>query len=283
MSESTVPVVPLDIIENIVDTLINDAEGLQYVKAFSLTCQSFLPFCRKHILSSITIKTDSTRPSIKQPTVEAFLETPAIAKYVRQLTISITQQPHSDYEYSFDQVVRQLTRLQSLTISLSYQPEYGATSIDWNNLSSSMKRLLLNLMHLPTLTHLGLEAIKNFPISNFTTCANLKHLSLQELYITGEHDEVVSHKPIQLQSLDVEIRGSKMPALLAAKFPDGRPVIDLTDLEKIIIDFHDDWRNTAVPTREIFKRAQRLRDISLDGKEISNLRFTGYHLSPLCL
>ena len=277
----TSPVLPLDIFENIVDILFNDAKnGLRYVKALSLTCQSFLPSCRKHIFSSITIRTDSTRPSMRYPYAEVsenlLLETPVIAKYVRRLTISILQQPRSEYDYSFDQIARQLTRLQYLTISLSYQ--YQTPLNDWNNIPSSMQRSLKNLMHLPTLIHLGLETIINFPISNLIACANLKNLSLQDLHITGKNDEAGSsllHKPIQLQSLDVQIRGSQVQALLAARIPDGRPVLDLTDLEKISIDSYDNWSNVAVPTREIFQRVRRLIDISLEGKEVLNLRFTG--------
>ena len=213
MSQSTVPVLPLDIIENIIDILINDdANGLQYVTAFSLVCQSFLPFCRKHIFSSIHIKLDDsyTHPLTGNPYSEAFgrllLKTPAIAKYVRHLNICIIRQDiirrsYAGSGYLFGQVPRQLTRLQSLTIWHSHYPHN-----DWNNNSSSMQRSLLNLMHLPTLSHLNLRWISNFPISELITCTNLKHLSVEEFHITGEDEQAASlllHKPIQLQSFHI--------------------------------------------------------------------------------
>ena len=140
---------PLDIIENIVNILIDEVEGLRYVKTLSLTCQSFLPFCRKHIFSSVEIKLKHNKPTtmyrinrLESPYAEAFeqllLKTPAIAKYVRHLTlrISITK-PHLARD-PLDQVVRQLTRLQSLSISMYASPP--DLSLNWNDISSSMKK-----------------------------------------------------------------------------------------------------------------------------------------------
>ena len=275
-----VPILPFDIIENIVGILIDDVKGLQYVKALSLTCPSFLPCCRKHIFSCIEIKIDSTRPSTQYPTAEAFerllLDTPPIAKCVRHLTIHITQHRHSTH--SFDQVGRQLTRLRSLTVSLWHHSRPSANN--WNNIPSSMQSSLINLMHLPTLSNLYLESIRNFPIFNLITCASLKHLFVKDLDVSYEDEEgpfSLLHKPMQLQSLDIEISGWQTPGLIAARCADGRPVIDFTCLEKINIyfSFHSGWRDAALPTREIFSKAQRLTDISLKGNEIWNLRFTG--------
>ena len=282
-----VPIIPLDIIETIVDILINshpsddsDTTGLQDVKAFSLTCKSFLPFCRKHIFSSIQIKMENrTWASIGMPTGEAFeqllSETPAIAKYVRQLTIHIIQESHSWPSYAFDRVPRQLTRLQSLKVSIW---RHSRTSSDWNDLSSSIQCSILNLIHLPTLSHLGLTGIGNFPISNLITCANLKHLSIEDLHIATGHDEVASsslQNSMQLQALDIQISGSETLGLLAARCPDGRSVLDFTVLEKISISFDLDfaWRDAAGPTQEIFRKAQRLTDMRLTSNEIFNIQF----------
>ena len=224
MSKSLAPVLHLDIIENVVDILFNDdAEGLKYVKTFSLTCQSFLPLCKKYIFASIEIQVGNYRSSRR--TDEAFkrllLETPAIAKYVRHLTIRIIYDRQSKSRHSFDQVRQRLTRLKSLTISLWRPMKFALTN--WNNIPSSMQCSLTNLMHLPTLSRLCLEFIKNFPILDLLTCANLKYFSVNNLHITTEHD------PAALQD----------------------------------------------PTGEIFGKAQQLRDITLDGKEILNLWFTG--------
>ena len=50
-----------DIVEKIIDILINnDTNDLQYVKDFSLVCQSFLPLCRSHIFSSVSTKISSS-------------------------------------------------------------------------------------------------------------------------------------------------------------------------------------------------------------------------------
>ena len=214
MSKSLEPVLHLDIIENIVDILFkdDDAQGLQHMKTFSLTCQSFLPLCRKYIFASIEIVVGKRRSS-KHIHV---LETPTIAKYVRHLTIRIIKLKF-DSHY-FDQVGQHLTRLQYLTVSFGHST---LNHWDWHSLPSSMQCSLTNLMHLPTLRRLCLESIRDFIISDLLTCANLKYLSVNNIHITTEHDSVA-----------------------------------LQD-----------------PTGEIFGKAQQLGDITLDGKEILNLRY----------
>ena len=135
-------------------------------------------------------------------------------------------------------------------------------------------------MCLPTLSHLSLTSISDFPISSLTTCANLKHLSVKDLHTTAEHDEAtlsLLHKPIQLQAFDIETKGSQTFRLLAARCPDGRPVLDFTGLEKISIGFGFDWRKVTGLTREIFKKAQQLIHICLIGHEMLHITFTGWY------
>ena len=221
MSKSLAPVLHLDIIENIVDILFkDDAEGLQYVKTFSLTCQSFFPLCRKYIFASIRIQVGKPRSSRRtdETLQRLLLKTPAIAKYVRHLSILIIYHPPSKSRHSLDQVGQQLTRLKSLAISL-----WHPTLTKWSCIPSSMLCSVTNLIHLPTVRRLRLGSMGIFPIFDLLTCANLKYISIDNLHITTEHD------PAALQD----------------------------------------------PTGEIFGKAQQLRDITLDGKEILNLWFTG--------
>ena len=193
------PVLPFDVIGHIIDILFNDGtEGLQYVKDFSLVCHSFLPLCRKHIFSCISINMGFPRNYDKG---EAFgrllLESPDIAIYVRKLKIYI-KSSNSHFLVSFP--VLPLTMLQSLTISYCGYPYLVA---DWAKLPSSTQRSFVNLMHLPTLTHLDLKRISGFPISNI--CTNIKHLFLRELDIID--DEATSlplwRKSMKLQTLHI--------------------------------------------------------------------------------
>jgi len=199
------------------------------------------------------------------------LETPAIAKYIRHLDIRIMRQeiicrPYAGSEYLFGQVPRQLTRLQSLAIWPSHYPHN-----DWNNNSSSMQRSLLNLMHLPTLSHLNLGWISNFPISDLITCTNLKHLSVQEFHITGEDEQAASsllHKPIQLQAFHISIlkSGPEALRLLTVRCSDGRPVLDIVGLKKIGVGVHN--IEHVHPIREIFRISQQLTDIRIEAADV---------------
>ena len=286
---SPVKILPLDIIENIVNILIDEVEGLEYVKTLSLTCQSFLPFCRKHILSSIEIKSENNKPitmyRLELPYAEAFeqllLKTPAIAKYVRHLTIRISITKSYLSRDPLDQVVRQLTRLKSLSISMYISPV--GDSLNWNDICSSMQNSLLYLIHLPTLRDLYLETINDFPISNLITCTNLKYLYLGDLQITDELDEAASSMSgnlMQLQELAIGESGLDISAdLLELRCPDGRPGLDLTCLEKISISVEndEDWRDTFDFNKEIFSRAYRLIDIQFEGDEMSDLLFTAWY------
>ena len=194
------PVLPFDIIGHIIDVLFNDeTEGLQCVKNFSLVCHSFLPFCRKHIFSCISINTGVPRYN-GEAFGQLLLESPNIARYVLKLKIYMKQfnKPFRPF-LSFP--VSQLTRLQSLTIL------YSGIYLKWGELPSSTQRSIVNLMHLPTLTHLDVERILGFPISNLNGCTNIKHLFLRELHIID--DEATSlplcPKSMKLHTLHISI------------------------------------------------------------------------------
>ena len=263
MSEHTAPpVLPFDIIGNIIDILFNDdTKSLQYVKDFSLVCHSFLPLCRKHIFSSITI--DIGEKPLKyrnddEALWQLLLETPDIARYVHKLKICARPYEHKSKCF-LEPVSPQLTGLQSLTIFNSnlWHPML------WSKLSSSSQRSLLNLMHLPTLTHLDVSRISSFPKSNLIFWANVKHLSAHDLDILddGVASSPLCRKPLELQTLHISINDPRL-LILEATCSDGRPFLDLTGLEKVSIDFS--MADGPAPIiQDIFRKARRLRDVSL--------------------
>ena len=248
MSKLTVlPVLPFDVIGNIIDIFFNDdTKALLYVKDFSLVSHSFLLLCRKHIFSCISIQIGGE--SFKQP--DAFgllLKNHSISRYLRKLKISIRQ---SDAYHIFEPTSRLLPRLQSLTIS-------NGGSIHWNEFSASTGNLLLNLMRLPSLTHLDVKGISSFPISNLIDWTNVKHLSVKAFYIEDNDNEAVSSS-VKLQTLHISMTSPISLKFLEAKCSDGCPIIDLTDLEKLSIDLIGE-----APLKDIFVKIQRLRDVSL--------------------
>ena len=195
------PVLSFDVIGYIIDVLFNDStKGFQYVKNFSLVCHSFLPLCRKHIFSRISINVGVPHHN-DQAFRQLLLESPDIARYVRKLKIWIYNKPSNILFLSFP--VSQLTRLHSLTIPYTVTGKY----VEWGKLPSSTQCSLLNLMHLPTLTHLDVAGISGFPISNLNGCTKIKHLFLREF--DSIDDEATSlplcRKSMKLQTLHISI------------------------------------------------------------------------------
>ena len=203
MLELTVPpILPFDVIGHIIDVLFNDdTENLQYVKNFSLVCHSFLPLCRKHIFSCISINVGVPRYN-GEAFKQLLPESPDIARYICKLKIYIeSSNKHFRSFLSFP--VSQLTRLHSLTIPYTVTGKY----VEWGKIPSSTQCSLLNLMHLPTLTHLDVAGISGFPISNLNGCTKIKHLFLREFDIID--DEATSlplcRKSMKLQTLHISI------------------------------------------------------------------------------
>ncbi|KAF8801606.1 hypothetical protein BYT27DRAFT_7197840 [Phlegmacium glaucopus] len=262
------PVVPFDILGNIVDILVNDNEkGLQYAEALSLTCKSFLPLCRTHIFSTITITTSDALEGLHRGEAfgEFLLTTPDIARYVRKLRIRLYD-PCSEPRQFFVRVPRQLTRLESFTIL-----EHSLRQNDWNYIPLSMRYLLLDFIHIPTLNHLDLRSLRNFPISHLIPSPNLKHLSTTNLFLVDEGDAATAlapFKPIKLRVLDIALRGLTAHRVLPpqtrflAAIHSGRwPILDLTGVQKISLEFPNIF--LTIPLRQVFQNTRQLTDIHL--------------------
>jgi hypothetical protein len=259
----------------------DDTNGLQHVKAFSLTCQSFLPLCRKHIFFLVHVIITNTGMRYAHRSEEfgyLLRDTPVIARSIRRLKIRLDiVHPQPTVLYFPGYIPRLLTRLQSLVL-VNEQREDPWYIKNWNSIPPLIQHSLLSLMHLPTLNSLDLIWIDNFPISSLAACTNIKHLSAQRLNITGENDDTafsLSHKPMQLQSFEISLRYPEQLRLLAARCLDGRPVLDFTGLEKIIVRSPKAEMDPVVPIQDVFKQTQQLTDIHLSGNEVLNIRFTG--------
>ena len=143
----------------------------------------------------------------------------------------------------------------------------GPYPTSWNNIPLTMRHLLLNFIHFPTLNDLNLKLLAAFPISHLIPGPNLKHLSSTNLFLADESEAtaLVSFESIKLWALDIALWGPvKYPwlsaqNLLARNFSDGWPILDLTGLEKIFIQLHS--VQFAVLVRQVFQTARQLTDI----------------------
>jgi hypothetical protein len=88
-----------------------------------------------------------------------------------------------------------------------------------------------------------------------------------------KHDEAISSlsgETMQLQALDIGATSSMITQMQSPMY--GWLVLDFTRLEKLCCQ-----TGMVTPIGEIFKKSQRLRDISLTGNQTLNNTFTGWY------
>ncbi|KIM40540.1 hypothetical protein M413DRAFT_28355 [Hebeloma cylindrosporum] len=177
---------PLEVYELIVDSLAKKDVGLTSIRACSLVCRAFLPLARKHAFASIEINNPFAPEDRPSPSTESFGRgldrNPEIGEYVHRVDYCITAR--DDINHIMSQFLRalvKLTKLKSLTIWHD-----SVKKIRWRTQDWPMRRVLLHLMQLPTLSHLKLHWIENFPVSDFIYGSSLKHLRVEDIDFAEE-------------------------------------------------------------------------------------------------
>ena len=127
---------------------------------------------------------------------------------------------------------KKLVKLQKL--SISYLPASQGGKLNWMALSERM--VLLPLLHLPTLTSISLERIRDFPLADLAGCVNLKQLEITSLMcsnVVGKFLEVLFSSPVMLERLEIFWDMTPVQRLCRARRPDGKPIIDFSSLREI--------------------------------------------------
>ena len=206
----------------------------------------------------IVISNKSFEDLYNGETLQLLLEYPGTARYVLKLEIRV---PEPSFSFNCFSASPQLTRLQSLTIlTLNSTGLYHI--IYWQCFPSPTQHSLLNLMHLPTLTHLDVRRITYYPKSNLIVCSNVEHLSLHRLDIIGASSPLCCQS-VKLQTLDISVPALKSLMRLEETCSDGRLVLDFTGLVKLPIALGGLETHVAPPIiKHIFRKIERLRDVS---------------------
>ena len=126
---------------------------------------------------------------------------PDVVKYIRKLTYKVGRSGSISVYSSFrddrrlspilPNFLRTFSRLNCLEIT--------ASDLDWNFLDSSLRSLtsaFLHLMHLPTINHIGLPHMENFPLSSLTPSVKLHRLDLSHVHPL---EEDASPETVQLE------------------------------------------------------------------------------------
>ena len=232
------PILPFDIIALIID-IVGENEDTDLLKELALVSHSFLQFCNKHLFATVKLHNGSYRqPSSKKGFVKLLNSRPDVVKYIRKLTYKVAHYGCNDEDHLLTPILSNFLPtshpiLNCLTINTSH--------LDWNTLDSSLSSALLHLMHLPTINHIELSRIRNFPISSLTSCVNLHRLDLFNLdmrEVNGSSSpEIVVQSEMIPKILGFHTQKSSllMTKLLHAKRQDGRPAFDFTDLRRLVI------------------------------------------------
>ena len=243
-------VLPFEIIALIID-IVGENNDADLLKELALVSHSFNQICSKHLFATVElheVDRDYRRgvaPS-KKGFVKLLRSRPDVVKHIRKLTYTFQLLGLSPSNPGFSDgqllssilpnLLRTISHLNCLTII--------SATFDWNTMDSSLTSAFLYLMHLPTINHIDLSYIQNFPLSSFTPSANLHRLDISRF--DGLEEEVSSEIVILSEMIPKirEFHTLQSPLvttrLLHAKNQDGQPAFDFTDLRRLSICFGDE-------------------------------------------
>ena len=256
------PVLPYDIIVQIIDNVGETGDDLNLIKNLALVSHSFHHLCDKYLFATIDLHDDipMRQASSKKGFVKLLQKRPEVVKYIRKLTYKVEydgvfrSRPFSSTYPCFDyddnllspilpNILRTINFLNCLTITSSKM-------VNWNTVNSSLTSALLHLMHLPTIDHIDLSSIINFPLSGLTTSESINPCRLDIYYLKLEDDGspdivVLPEKMFKIRELHISESSLLTTKLLLAETQDGQPAFNFMDLRQLSISsscsFEDEW------------------------------------------
>jgi len=100
-----------------------------------------------------------------------------------------------------------------------------------------VRKVLLPLLHLPTLTSIKLSTFWNFAWADLAGRVNLKELEIESLECSngvGKFSEALPTTPVMLERLAInKWNVTPVHQLCHAQRPDGKPIIDLSSLKEV--------------------------------------------------
>ena len=267
------PVLPFDIVTLIID-IVGENKDTDLLKELALVSHSFLQICSKHLFATVELHDDAVPRQYLAASNKKFVKLlksrPGVVKYIRKLSYRMGQSSKLPPNHpSFDDddhmlspilpnFLRTIPHLSCLTI---------AAAGDWKTLDSSLSSALLYLMHLPTINHIELSFIRNFPLSSLTSSVNLHRLDISHLFDPhhnhgGEDSSFeIIQSEMKLREFHTSESSLLTTKLLHAKMQDGRPAFNFMDLKRLSMSFtqFEDERNI----RYLLQNAKSLEKLHL--------------------
>ena len=126
------------------------------------------------------------------------------------------------------------------TISHLNYLKISASNWNWDSLDSSLTSAFLHLIRLPTINHIDLSYIVNFPLSSLTSSVNLLRLDMRHLHHIEEDNYLKNVQSEMLPKIrEFHTSNSRWATmnLLDVKGQDGQPVFNFLDLRQLSISF----------------------------------------------
>ena len=241
------PVLPFDIFSLIID-IAGENEDTNFLKELALVSHSFHQICIKHLFADVELYDVDLNyfTSSKKGFLKLVKSRPNVVNYIRRLTYRASGDNNGEdhlLSHILSNFLPTTSRLNCLAIK--------ALNFRWNQLDSSLTLAFLHLMSLPTLNHIDLSYIPNFPLSSLTSSVNLLRLDMSYLACFDYPEEDDFFKTVQSETLpklrELRTSGSHLMTkkLLDVKGQDGRPVFNFMDLRHLSVSFvySEDKRN----------------------------------------
>ena len=246
MSIMNYPNLPLEVIEQIIDKVASKSQlprdrmipkkfdDLPSLKACALVCHSFLALCRKHIFALVIL--NGQRPVSPTPVDlnRLLSNSPHLAVYIRKLDYYIDNNKEFARKRPWLMpMFNKLVKLQRLRIG------YSPTREMFNWMSPSGRKILLPLLHLPTLTSIRFRKIRNFSLADLAGCPNLKKINIGYFEFSTRVGKFLEPLPATQVKLEGFVTGDddssclQVQRLCQARRPDGRRIIDFSSLKKL--------------------------------------------------
>ena len=252
------PVLPFDITVLIID-IVGENNDTNLLKKLALVSHSFLQICSKHLFATVELHDADPMchvASSKKGFIKLLESRPEVVKYIRKLTYKVGEYyryqplPANPSFENEDQGLSPILPNHLLTIPRLNCLTIDGSNLDWNTLDSSLTSAFFYLMRLPTINHIDLSFIHDFPLSSFTPSVNLRRLDISYLNRFDRLSKEGSSPEIVIQSEMMpkirEFHTSYSPLLttklLHAKKQDGQPAFNFTDLRQLSTSL-DDERN----------------------------------------
>ena len=223
---------PFDIIAQIIDT-VGENEDTNLLKELALVSQRFHQTCSKHLFATVKLHDADPEGASKKGFVKLLQSRPEIVMYIRKLTY-IMGYTYDPTDIKNDDLLSPILPNFLLTIPHLNSLTINALGMNWNEINISLTSAFLHLMHLPTINHIDLSYIRNFPLSKFTPSVNLHRLDICKLSCTDSLEEdivVQSEMTPKICEFHAEDSSLVTTKLLHAKRRDGQPAFDFTDLK----------------------------------------------------